>query len=73
VLSRLDKQLQELLTIPQAEQTFSKAVWDTNPPYQCPSVPPLDLFNLSWLDNVSKKPSVKADLVIFGSIVTVSG
>jgi len=31
------------------------------------------LFGLSWLGRVSKKPSVKADLVIRSNIITVSG
>jgi len=30
-------------------------------------------FDLSWLDRVGKKPSVKEDLVIYSYIVTVSG
>jgi len=73
VFSRPDKQPQWHLTIPQAvTDVWSSLVLQAT--LLMPLSGPTSVcFGLSWLDRVGKKLSIKADLVIYCYIVTVSG
>jgi len=60
------------LTIPRGEQTLSGTFGTAGYPINAPQWPHRVCVGPAWLDRISKKPSVKADL-IYSNCITVSG
>jgi len=61
------------LTIPRGEQTSSGTFDITGCPINAPQWPHGFCVGAVWLDRIGKKSSVKANLLIYGNCVTVSG